>query len=88
MIRQTSLDAYHELRGTGKLGDRQKEVFEAFLKYGACTDRELAALMHQADPNQVRPRRNELMKLGLVREVERRQCSITKRRAIVWDAIE
>jgi len=36
------------------------------------------------DPNMVRPRRKELVDLGLVEEVGKRKCSISGRMALIW----
>lgn len=52
--------------------------------YGPCTDMELVKMLNFSDANRIRPRRYELMKKGIVEEVDRRPCKITGRRAIVW----
>jgi len=83
-MQQTSLDTYFALREEGKLGTMQQMVYDAFTRFGDHTDLELTHLLGWQDPNWVRPRRNELVKLGLIKEKERRTCMISGRKAIVW----
>jgi len=83
-MRQTSLQAYQELKDSGKLGERQLLVYEAIKRLKCATDTEITKFMGFSDPNRIRPRRNELVRFGLVEEKERRNCNITNRKAIVW----
>lgn len=85
-IRQTSLEAYIALREEGELGMRQREVYSAFVKHGPHTDLEIARLLRFKDANMVRPRRNELVRMGFLVEQARRKCEISGRKAIVWGA--
>jgi len=87
-MQQTSLDVYFALLNEGKLGAMQQQVYDAFTKFGNYTDLELTHLMGWQDPNWVRPRRNELVKLGLIEEKERRKCMISGRKAIVWGIVK
>ena len=48
------------------------------------TDREIANMLGYPDPNKVRPRRNELMKLGIVEEDCKRICNAGERLSIAW----
>lgn len=75
--RDTSKDALAEHRSSGKLGAQQQAVYAALTKSGqAFTRAELAKhldMTHGAACGRV----NELMKLGLVVETERRTCAVT-----------
>jgi hypothetical protein len=92
-VRDTSLESYDSIQES--LGARQKVVYDAFkdlislwekskmhVKYP--TDMEVTKFLGFDDPNQVRPRRFELVKLGLLIEADKRKCLVTKRRAITW----
>ena len=85
-IRQTSLIAFYE--EFPNLGRRQYEVLKAIRDLNLVgqypTDREITKLLGYADPNRVRPRRNELMQYGLIEEAGKRECSITKKTALTW----
>jgi hypothetical protein len=81
MVRETSIEAYRSIEG--KLGEKQKKVYEGFVKYGPKTNLELSKLL-KMPINTVTPRTNELVKLELLREWCRRKCEITGRRSIVW----
>ena len=48
------------------------------------TDREIAQRLGYLDPNKVRPRRNELMKMGIVEEDSKRICAIGHKLSIAW----
>ena len=81
-VRDTSLISYAQLRES--LGDRQKVVLILIRKNPDCTDRELTNLLGSFDSNFVRPRRNELVKLGLIEESGKKKCSMSGRLAITW----
>ena len=84
-MQQTSIICYHQIKDT--LNPRQKTIYDTLVQHGPSTDREVTRTLCFIDPNSVRPRRNELVRLGLVEEVERRKCGITNRLAISWGAI-
>lgn len=75
--RSTSRDALADHKETGKLGAQQQAVFSVLTRSGlAFTRAELAkqlGMTHGAACGRI----NELMKLGLVVETERRVCSVT-----------
>lgn len=85
-IRQTSLLSFYE--ELPHLGKRQLEVLKAIRDLNSIgqypTDWEITKVLQYADPNKVRPRRNELMRYGLIEEAGRRQCSITGKLALTW----
>ena len=66
MIRQTSLQAYQHVRKA--IGGRQQIVLSTILELGIATDKQLAKFL-QWPINYVTPRRGELVKKGLVREM-------------------
>lgn len=83
MIRQTSLLAYNALEVT-TLTERYSKILQALRKSPDMTDCEIAHMLGYYDPNKVRPRRNELVKYGLVGESQKRKCHITGKTAITW----
>lgn len=83
MIRQTSLAAYEDIQQD--LSSRYKEYFEALREIGSpATDLEVSRHAGHSDPNYFRPRRNELVKLGLIIECEKRQCSVSGKTSLTW----
>ena len=80
-VRQTSIEGYSRIKK--ELGKRQQEVYDGFLGNGTCTNLELSRLLG-IPINQITPRTNELVKLGFVVEVEKRQCSVSGKKAISW----
>ena len=88
-IQQTSLFAFQEVRQrrSPSLGDRRKCVLEALKAHDNMTDRELKEHL-KWEINSVVPRRNELVKSGLVAEAGRRVCRITGRTCIAWRALK
>lgn len=82
MVRETSLEAYEKIKT--EIGDRQLKVFDAIKELDGCTDLEIATHLKYSDPNRVRPRRNELMKKGFIKQSDSRQCSISGHNAMTW----
>jgi len=85
-VRQTSLLAYSELK-QAELTRTYKQILEALRYYGAMTDREICNVLNYKDPNKVRPRRNELVKMGEIEEKGKRICSISGKKAIMWGVL-
>lgn len=84
-MEQTSLLAYTQLRESGKLGERQHVVFMALRELGEASDMEISHHLGVADPNFVRPRRNELYKkFNLVEQAGKRHCHVTGKQVIIW----
>jgi len=65
------------LKSQGKIGEDQDIVMKAFILNGPHTDSEIAHILKYSDPNKVRPRRFELVELGLIKEICKRKCEIT-----------
>lgn len=83
MIRQTSLMAYRDV--LPELSVRYQEYLVALRGIGhPATDLEVSRFSGHSDPNYFRPRRNELVKMGLVVEVGKRECSVSGKTALVW----
>jgi len=84
-MRETSLLAYGEIPN---LPEMQQKVFNAIIEHNMegryPTDRELAKYLELSDPNNVRPRRFELMEAGLIIEAGKRKCTISDRTALTW----
>jgi len=87
-MRDTSLLAYHAL---DDLSERQVKVLDAIRQMNSRskypTDREVAKYLGFADPNKVRPRRNDLARLGKVEIHGKRECGVTGRLALTWRAV-
>ncbi|WP_020613246.1 hypothetical protein [Sediminispirochaeta bajacaliforniensis] len=81
-IAVTSVESYHEILET--LGERQHLVYELIRRYPEHTDRELAQLAGAGDPNQIRPRRTELLDKGVITESGKRRCEVTGKLAKTW----
>lgn len=94
-VRDTSMEAFQELRDSGELSERQYNVLDWLHEYNEChekngTARELHnwLAVDQANekaqlggPNFVKPRLTELKEKGFVEETEKRECSVTGRKA-------
>lgn len=83
MYRRTSVEAYHNLKD---LGARQKRVYECLASSGPRCNLELSHVLG-LPINQVTPRTNELVKMGLVKEFAREIVAETGRRAIFWQIV-
>ncbi len=85
MIQETSLEAYLEIKP--KLAEKQKEVYRLLEKATRAgfdmTNMEIARALNWSI-NCVTPRVYELRHAGLVVLSQRRECSVTGRRAMAW----
>ena len=86
-VQGTSIICYNKLKETGKLSDRQILVYKAHIDMGEGTDREIANFLGFKDPNMVRPRRKDLVDMGLVKEIYKRNCNVSKELASVWEIV-
>lgn len=84
MIQRTSIESYYGEKKAGRLGERQRAVYELIKENPGHTDRELARILAAADPNTVRPRRYELVEKGLVIDAGKRKCRVTGKVAMTW----
>ncbi len=88
MIQQTTREAFIEI--LPKIGDRQDQVLEHLGWVGEATDRMIAASI-KLPINCVTGRRNELVKMNLLRRSKTDWCEATKmqenkrRRANYWE---
>lgn len=62
----------------------KRDIITLLQKNRPLTDREIANTLGYKDPNKVRPRRNELVKNGLLEEAERRVCAVGLKQSIAW----
>lgn len=83
-IRQTSLDAYHTI---GDIGKKQEEVYKVIKLLGHASDFDIANYL-QVPINRITGRRNELVKLGWIKEAEKAISPHTGRRVIYWQVGE
>lgn len=83
-VRDTSIRTYREIITEGVVCEKQAEVINFLLRGDDLTDYEIAAGMNHLDPNSVRPRRRELVKLGIVSENGKKKCMVTGRTAYKW----
>lgn len=77
-VRETSLMAYEEIGKEGKLGNQQKTILQVVNAHQDYSLQELCVLT-KLTINVVSGRVNDLKKLGLLVEGEKRHCSITER---------
>lgn len=83
MIRQSSLQSFIQLQDS--LSERQGLIFNCVWNHGEdMTDREIADALGFQDPNAVRPRRKELVDMGLLSESDKRVCAITGKTVLTW----
>lgn len=80
-VRDTSLDAYQSIRH--QLGEKQQQVLSVFSPVNTFTNMELAQYLGWSI-NRVTPRVYELREKGLLKEDEKRICSVTGRRVWSW----
>jgi hypothetical protein len=89
-VRPTSWLCLKQIRDEGLVGQMQLTVLELLVEHGPLTGREVDQLL--AAPGATRTsfhkRLPELERLGLVRVLPARQCAISGRLAVAWQAVD
>jgi len=90
-IRQTSIDAYNEIKAKGLLSKRRMEVYSTLYHHGPLTANEVFKILSKngdaatcAASNSA-ARFSELREMGVICEVQVRKCSVTGMNVIEWD---
>jgi len=89
MIRQSSIDAYHQIKDSGLLNQIQDEVLKVITDHGPITQGE-TWYFHFSDRQRhdVCPRFAELLAKGAIKCLPRRPCRYTGRSVQTWDVNE
>jgi hypothetical protein len=87
-VRPTSAICLKQIKDEGLLGAMQLRVFEALLDRGPMTGRELDAFLSSDSRGHAHKRLPELERLGLVRVLPARQCVISGRLSVAWQAVD
>jgi hypothetical protein len=82
-IYSTSIEAIRELSSSGKLNQRQMQVYEALLSFGPSTGTELDTKLKMPNAHK---RVSELKRMKYVDCIGSKECSVTGRRSMVWKA--
>jgi len=83
-VRDTSVNTYREIIGERTVAKTQRQVLRLIAERPGFTDREIAEMLGYKDPNNVRPRRKELLDAGLILESGKRRCGKSGRVAYTW----
>lgn len=86
VVQETSREAYRDIKSHPyELNGRYQEYLIELEEIGEpSTDQEVNFHAGHSDPNYFRPRRNELVKMGLVVKAGQRICRVTGKTAITW----
>jgi hypothetical protein len=87
MIRQTSIDVFHQIKAEGLLSKRKLEAYEIIVFHGPITQMETArrANARGALDHSITPRFAELEREGVIKEIGKRKCSISGRETHIWE---
>lgn len=89
-MRDTSIEAWEQIKGTAFLETKQGQVYE-YLRQNPCsTQMEITYLMRAQSPrhhsvSSVSPRFAELERDGLIKATHKKICSITGRKVLAWE---
>lgn len=94
MIRQTSIEAYNQIKNSGLLSERRWQVYDVLFEYGPMTGGETFQRMKQkysvmAPTNSnTTTRLGELRNMGVVMELGTKTCSVSGQTVILWDVTD
>jgi hypothetical protein len=88
-IRTTSIETYRQIEAEGLLSRERWRVYSCVFHNGPLTSGEAFEILRAAEPrnplSQSRARFTELRDMGVLCEIEERDCNISGRKCIVWD---
>ena len=80
----TSFQAAERARKSGMIGRQAMRVFCAVQRHPGATSRELASTIDALDRWAVARRLPELVRMGIVKQGEKRKCAIAGTMAVTW----
>ena len=88
--RQTSIDAYNEIKNGNLLKTVRLEVYECLYAHGPMTQMELCRKINnpKRQDRSYMPRFAELKDMGVIQEIGQKVCSVTGRGVICWDVTD
>ena len=84
-VQETSLRAYFD-EVIDKIGHNQLIVVKVLHNHGDLTNMEISNILGWSI-NRVTPRTNELRKMNIIVLKDKRDCTVTGRKAMVWGVI-
>ena len=87
MARDTSIAVYHQIIAEGLLTKLKLQVYECLYEHGPLTQNETFVKLNlpKIKQDSIKPRFAELKELGVIKEVGKRPCRLTKREVYEWD---
>lgn len=84
MVQQTSIQAFHQIQQSGLLSQRRLEVYQAIVFNPKSTGTEILRIAGLQRNHS--GRFTELVELGLIKEGQSRECSLTGNTALTWES--
>lgn len=92
MVRQTSIDVYHQIQDEGLLSKQRFNTYHILFHHGPMTASELAVkargIYGDTVQNPYHKRLPELRDMGVVKELGTTVCSVTNREVLLWDVTD
>lgn len=90
MARQTSIDAYDQIKDEGLLSDLRWKVYDHLYNHGPLTAKQITVALtcHDESSGVYNTRLSELKRLGVILEVDEGPCPISGRKVIHWDVTD
>jgi hypothetical protein len=84
-MQDTSVQAYAQLASSGELSKLQTEVYQCLKANGPLTQGETwSKFFSTYQRHDICPRFAELKNSGLIKEIGKRKCGLTKRLVLIW----
>lgn len=85
MARETSKKSWDEYKDSNSRSFCQRLILDILKKHGKLTGREICS---KANRDGLWKRLSELRDSGFIAEAGKRVCSVTNRKAIIWEVVE
>lgn len=89
MSQSTSIAAYQAVKESGFLSGLREEIYDLLHTHGALTQGEIWSMyMSQYQRPSISPRFAELKKMGLIREIGKRECWYSGVESMIWEVTD
>jgi len=89
MIRDTSIEAFNQIKREGLLSKRRLQAYEIVFQNGPLTMNQLIKIAEVkyniTNPGSFNTRLSELRNFGVLKEIDEAPCPVTGRKVIWWD---
>ncbi len=90
-VRQTSIAVYHQIIDGALISERKRQIYAILFQFGPLTGNEIFRYLDlklKINQANIYARLGEMVKVGVVKECDERQCNVTGNNVLTWDVTD